>query len=72
MRVSRVDIGQGVKEADLARHLESEGQSEGAEEDFEAAQARQQAGEVPLAQRDFALYEAINLLKGLHILNDRS
>ena len=69
MRVSRVDVGQGVKEADLARHLESEGK----EEDFEAAQqAQQQAGDVPLAQRDFALYEALNLLKGLHILNDRS
>ena len=70
VRVSRVDVGQGVKEADLARHLESEG----AEEDFEAAQqARQPTGEVlPLAQRDFALYEALNLLKGLYILNDRS
>ena len=69
VRVSRVDAGQGVKEADLARHLESEG----AEEDFEATQqARQPTGEVPLAQRDFALYEALNLLKGLYILNDRS
>ena len=69
VRVSRVDAGQGVKEADLARHLESEG----AEEDLEAAQqARQPTGEVPLAQRDFALYEALNLLKGLYILNDRS
>ena len=69
MRVSRIDIGQGVKEADLARHLESESE----EEDFEAAQqARQQAGDVPLVQRDFALYEALNLLKGLHILNNRS
>ena len=73
VRVSRVDVGQGVTEADLARHLESEDEGEGAEEDFDAAQqARQQAGEVPLAQRDFALYEAVNLLKGLHILNARS
>ena len=69
VRVSGVDVGQGVKEADLARHLEGED----AEEDFDAAQqARQQAVEVPLAQRDFALYEAVNLLKGLHILNARS
>ena len=69
VRVSQVDVGQGVKESDLARHLESEGE----EEDFEAArQARQEARDVPLAQRDFALYEALNLLKGLHILNNRS
>jgi len=69
VRVSRVDGGQGVQESDLARHLESEGE----EDDFEAArQTQQEARELPLAQRDFALYEALNLLKGLHILNNRS
>ena len=69
MRVSQVDVGQGVKESDLARHLESEDGGG----DFEAArQAGQEARNVPLAQRDFALYEALNLLKGLHILNSRS
>ena len=73
MRVSRIDTGQRIKEADLARHLESEGGSRDAAEDFEAAQqAQQAAGETSLAQRDFALYEALNLLKGLHILNNRS
>ena len=68
VRVSQLDIGQGVKEADLARHLESENE----EEDFEAAKRAQQEEELPLAQRDFALYEALNLLKGLHILGERS
>ena len=69
MRVSQVDVGQGVKEADLARHLEGEN----TEQDFEAAKkAQQEADDVPLAQRDFALYEALNLLKGLHILTPRS
>ena len=69
VRVSRVDGGQGVQESDLVRHLESEGE----EDDFEAArQTQQEARELPLAQRDFALYEALNLLKGLHILNNRS
>ena len=73
VRVSRIDTGQGVKEADLARHLESGGESEGAEEDVQSpSQARQAADGMPLAQRDFALYEALNLLKGLHILNNRS
>lgn len=68
VRVSQLDVGQGVKEADLARHLESDGE----EEDFEAAKQAQQEEDVPLAQRDFALYEALNLLKGLHILGGRS
>ena len=69
MRVSPVDVGQGVKEADLVRHLEGES----AEDDVEAAKQAQQAeSKIPLAQRDFALFEALNLLKGLHILNPRS
>ena len=69
VRVSQVDVGQGVKEADLARHLDSED----GEDDFKAAQQSQHnAGEVPLAQRDYALFEAPNLLKGLNILNSRS
>ena len=69
MRVSPVDVGQGVKEADLVRHLEGES----AEDDVESAKQVQQAeSEVPLVQRDFALFEALNLLKGLHILNPRS
>ena len=68
VRVSQLDVGQGVKEADLARHLDSDGE----EEDFEAAKRAQQEEEIPLAQRDFALYEALNLLKGLHILGERS
>ena len=71
VRVARIDVGQGVKEADLARHLENNGEGEG--DDFEAAkQSQEEAAEVPLAQRDFALYEALNLLKGLHILGGRS
>ena len=69
VRVSQVDVGQGVKEADLARHLDSEDDGD----DFKAAQQSQQdASEVPLAQRDYALFEALNLLKGLNILNSRS
>jgi len=68
VRVSQLDGGQGVKEADLARHLDSESE----DDDFEAARRAQQEEELPLAQRDFALYEALNLLKGLHILSGRS
>ncbi len=69
MRVSPVDVGQGVKEADLVRHLEGES----AEDDVEAAKQVQQAeSKVPLAQRDFALFEALNLPQGLHIPTPRS
>ena len=69
VRVSQVDAGQGVKEADLARHLDSEAD----EDDFRAAQQSQDdARDVPLAQRDYALFEALNLLKGLNILGNRS
>ena len=67
VRVSQMDAGQGVTEADLARHLDSESE----DDDFEAAK-RAQEEDLPLAQRDFALYEALNLLKGLHILSERS
>ena len=67
VRVSQMDTGQGVKEADLARHLDSESE----DDDFEAARQAQEE-DLPLAQRDFALYEALNLLKGLHILSERS
>ena len=67
MRVSRIDTGGGrVQEADLAGHLE------GGEEEEGLDAARRADGEMPLAQRDFALHEALNLLKGLHILNARS
>ena len=53
-----------VKEADLSRHLENNGRvAEGAE----ARSERQK-----LAIEDYQLYEALNLLKGLHILQQRS
>ena len=66
MRVSQVDVGEGITESDLVRHLEGE------DADTESEAAQEAESEIPLAQRDFALYEALNLLKGLHILNSRS
>ena len=72
MHISRVDAGARIQESDLARHLRTEG-PEGGGEDFEAAKkAQEEEREIPLAQRDFVLFEALNLLKGLHILNERS
>ena len=55
----------GVKEADLARHLENL-----TEEEKRAQEKARKEGEAmrSLAQDDYALYEALNLLKGLTIL----
>lgn len=52
-----------LKEADLTGHLES---GDEAEEKTEKEKAKE---EVSLAQSDYQLYEALNVLKGLHILN---
>ena len=54
-----------VKESDLAGHLEGE---EGAPGDDPASDAGTTAPERSLAEEDFGLYEALNLLKGLDIL----
>ena len=71
VRVAKVERrSQRVKEADLAGHLKN---NEDKEADLSkeggAAKDGPAAEEQSLAQRDYALYEALNLLKGLHILN---
>ncbi|MGM0475713.1 MAG: S41 family peptidase [Pseudomonadota bacterium] len=54
---------QGVREADLARHLENGGESvEQAPEDIE---------EEDFATSDYPVFEALNLLKGMQILKQR-
>jgi carboxyl-terminal processing protease len=50
-----------LKEADLAGHLEN-GEKE------EKSEAEKSGEAVSLAQSDYQLYEALNILKGLHIL----
>ena len=72
MEVSRVEAGPGVKESDLVRHLENESTGSGGGAATQAGQEQDEQEEVPLVQRDFALYEALNLLKGLHVLNKPS
>lgn len=54
-----------VKEADLNNSLENENGSDDADGDAKAAEAS-------LAETDYALYEALNLLKGLTILSTRA
>ncbi len=58
-----------VKEANLARHLENgDGSDKQSEKSSAQPPASDDAKKAPLAERDFGLYEAINLLKGLSIL----
>ena len=57
-----------IKERDLAGHLGNpeDGSSEGAEGNNQGAAKNKPKGS--LARQDYALYEALNLLKGLNIL----
>jgi carboxyl-terminal processing protease len=62
-----------IKEADLARHLEgdSERDSDASEKPDTPKDAKTGKDALPLAKRDYAVYEALNLLKGLGILQQR-
>ena len=64
--VEKADDGR-LREADLSRHL---GQQKPDEDGEQQPKAGKDAGDAegPLAQKDYALYEALNLLKGLSIL----
>jgi carboxyl-terminal processing protease len=56
-----------IKEADLARHLQ--GDAEGKKSSDKSSDiAKNGKPQLPLARRDYAVYEALNLLKGLDIL----
>lgn len=60
-----------VKEADLAKHLEN-GNGKSKEEKEAKPQDTDTKGKAPkLAQTDYPLYEALNLLKGMSILQAR-
>ena len=63
-----------IKEADLARHLEGEGErkKDSANSTDKGKDTRADKSAVPLAKRDYAIYEALNLLKGLAILQKHS
>ncbi|TFH48943.1 MAG: peptidase S41, partial [Lysobacterales bacterium] len=63
-----------IKEADLARHLEgdSERKTETGQNSGKTKDAGSAKDAVPLAKRDYPVYEALNLLKGLAILQKRS
>jgi carboxyl-terminal processing protease len=85
VKVSAVQAtaGDTVKEADLSRHLSNPTKGEpkdaakdkGGDKDKAAAPAttaaKDEADKAPLAERDYELYEAFNMLKGMVMLTNR-
>ena len=63
-----------IKEADLAGHLEGddERKQNGAKGAGKGKDGKADKGATPPAKRDYAIYEALNLLKGLAILQKHS
>ncbi len=59
-----------LKEADLAGHLEN-GEGKNTDKEKPDAKTDNKAPELPLAQTDYQLYEALNILKGIQILQSR-
>jgi carboxyl-terminal processing protease len=59
-----------IKEANLARHLQGDAEREKKtdESSDKAKDSKADKDQRPLARRDYAVYEALNLLKGLDIL----
>ncbi|MDX1527537.1 MAG: S41 family peptidase [Gammaproteobacteria bacterium] len=72
VKISMADVSGDpgrVKESNLARHLENgDGSDEPGSGRDSSSKKSDDAKKLPLAQRDYGLYEAINLLKGLTIL----
>jgi len=78
LQIAKVDSAQqfeSVKEADLSHHLDN-GNSKPADSEPQDKSPKEGDGtdakpEEPLAQQDYELSEALNLLKGLYILQQR-
>ncbi len=71
VRVSAVETPfKPVKEADLSRHLEN-GNGNGKKKPKNGAKAKDEE-KISLARKDYQLYEALNLLKGLAIQAERA
>lgn len=64
--ISAREESDGVREADLARHLDSDGQP------VDPEAAPEDAEEDDFVTSDYPVYEALNLLKGLQILQYRN
>ena len=61
--------GRRLREADLSGHLQNGNKpAEGAADEEEAADDEEQAANGPDGERDYAIFEALNLLKGVRLL----
>ena len=72
VKIEKLDTpDNSIKEANLARHLENDTDTG---EDISAGdpELEKQKSETPLAKRDYVLYEALNVLKGLFILRKQT
>lgn len=70
---ARASAATAVKEANLDRHLENaNGDEDGEQDDGSNSADEKPADELPLAQRDYELYEALSMLKGMQLLRARS
>jgi carboxyl-terminal processing protease len=79
--VEEIDTDLSVSEADLVGHIDQgsakkdktndENDAEQTIKDIKNADKKEEEKEQPLAKRDYALYEALNLLKGLNIISQR-
>ncbi|MES9964723.1 MAG: S41 family peptidase [Candidatus Sedimenticola sp. 20ELBAFRAG] len=74
LKVEQVNGGKdsSVKEADLARHLGNGSSDKDASQKKNGAGNGEGESDTPLAEKDYQLNEALNLLKGLHILQRKS
>jgi carboxyl-terminal processing protease len=67
VKVTKVEgMGERLKEADLSGHLENGTAAKGKKD-----QDKKEADKLSLAQSDYQLYEALNILKGMNILQNR-
>ncbi len=65
-KITRMDVHSGIKEADLSRHLDNaNGKNGDDKKDKEKSDTDKDKTEI----KDNQLYEALNLLKGIHILS---
>ena len=65
--------GLRIKEADLSGHLENKDDDKKAKKgDKKGKGDKDEADNIPLVERDYQLYEALNVLKGLRIVSMRS
>jgi carboxyl-terminal processing protease len=67
LKVTKIEgMGERLKEADLSGHLENGNTAKSKEE-----QDKKEADKLSLVQSDYQLYEALNILKGMNILQNR-